>query len=418
MKRDLDDLMTARNLDAILVQGKVLGNPPLIYLLNGVHMTSAIVIKKRDAIPTLLVGPMEREMAAQVGYPMLITSRYEYSALLEQHQGDHLAASVDYYRAIFADLDVSGRLGCYGYLDQGYAYALLSALDGAIPDIEVVGELEDDLIRTARATKDPDEVARIRAVGQKTVSVVKQTLAFLQSHPVASDETLRKANDQTLTVGDVHRQIADLIAQASLEDPEGFIFATGRDTGIPHSRGKLGAPLRLGEPIVFDIFPREVGGGYFFDLTRTFCLGYAPPSVARLHRDVVDCLEMLKAEMRSGAEARRYQQMACALLHERGHPTLEEDPGTQVGYVHSIGHGIGLDIHEAPRFRNDPGNRVVLTPGHLFAVEPGLYYPEKAMGCRVEDVLWIAEDGEVHDLTTLPYDLVVPMGQDGGGAAQ
>jgi hypothetical protein len=94
MKNDLDELMAARGLDAILVSGKVLGNPPMIYMLNGVHVTRGIVIKKRGEAPSLIVGPMDRATAAMTGYSVLLTSRYEYGALLKEHQGDELAASV------------------------------------------------------------------------------------------------------------------------------------------------------------------------------------------------------------------------------------------------------------------------------------------------------------------------------------
>ncbi len=412
MRRDIDQLMADRNLDVILVRGKVLGNPPLFYMLNGVHLTQAVVIKKRGEAPTVVAGPMDRASAAKSGHTVVLTTRYRYGELLQQHEGDPLAASVAYYRKIFEDLGVSGRLGCYGYLDQGYAYAFLTALDAATPDIEIVGEIEADLIRVARATKDADEVARIRDVGRHTVAVVKQTVAFLQSHEVGDGEILRKADGDRLTVGDVHARIARLVAYEGLEDPEGFIFSTGRDAGIPHSRGQLDALIRLGESIVFDIFPREVGGGYFYDLTRTFCLGYAPEPVARLHRDVVDCLIALEADVRAGEMASYYQRMTCDFLGDRGHPTVAEDPATQRGYVHGIAHGVGLDVHEVPRFHDDPSNGTRLLPGHLFAIEPGLYYPDEGMGCRVEDVLWIAEDSTVHNLTDMPYDLVVPMGSD------
>ena len=409
MKRDLDALMAARNLDAILVSGKVLGNPPLIYLLNGAHLTRGILIKKRGEAPSLIVGPMDRASAAVAGYPVLLTTQYGYNALLQQHHGDELAASVAYYRRIFEDLGVSGRLGCYGYLDQGYAYTLLTALNAAALDVEIVGEVDPDLIRVARATKDAGEVRTIREVGVRTVAVVRQTLAFLQSHAVGDDETLREQNGAVLTVGRVHEHIARLVAAEGLEDPEGFIFSTGGDAGIPHSRGTADAPMRLGEPIVFDIFPRQVGGGYFYDLTRTFCLGYAPEPIASLHRDVVDCLTTVKAALRVGEEVRRYQQMTCAFFSARGHPTIADDPAIQSGYVHSVGHGLGLDIHEVPSFQDSPGNTMLIEPGHVFAFEPGLYYPEQGMGCRVEDVVWVAEDGEIHTLTEMPYDLVVPM---------
>ncbi|MGC9520792.1 MAG: M24 family metallopeptidase [Anaerolineae bacterium] len=410
MKGDLDELMAARDLDAILVRGKVLGNPSLIYVLEGVHVTQAVFIKKRGETPTLIVGPMDRATAASAGYLVVLTTRYKYSELLREHHGDQLAASVAYYLRIFDDLGISGRLGCYGYLDQGYAYAFLTALNAATTDVEIVGEVEDNLILTARATKDAQEVARIREVGRRTVAVVQETLAFLQDHKVGADEVLRKDDGALLTVGDVHRHIARLIALQGLEDPEGFIFSTGQDAGIPHSRGTSEAPMRLGEPIVFDIFPRELGGGYFFDLTRTFCLGYAPDSVKQLHADVLACLNMLKAEIKAGPEARYYQRLTCEFLSQRGHPTIGDDPATQRGYVHSVGHGVGLDIHEAPRFQDDPSNGARLMEGHLFATEPGLYYPEEGMGCRLEDVLWISEGGAVEDLTDMPYDLVVPIG--------
>lgn len=409
MKRDIDRLMAERDLDAILVRGKVLGNPPLYYMLNGVHLTSATVIKKRGETPQLIAGPMDRASAAETGYPVILTTRYNYGALLKQHNGDQLAATVAYYQRIFEDLDVRGSVGVYGYLDQGYAYAFLRALDAKSVDVEIIGEVDENLLQVARATKDNDEVARIREVGRRTVAVVCQTIAFLQSQAVGEDEVLRTTAGDALTVGDVHTQINRLIAAQGLEDPEGFIFSTGRDAGIPHSRGRRDAVVRLGEPIVFDIFPREVGGGYFYDLTRTFCLGYAPERVARLHTDVVDCLTALIAALKPGEPARRYQQMTCEMLRERGHPTVADDPATQRGYVHGIGHGVGLDVHEAPRFFDNASNATILAPGHLFAVEPGLYYPDDGMGCRVEDVVWIAEDGTVENLTEMPYDLVVPI---------
>ena len=408
MIRDLDRLMNARELDAILVQGKVIGNPPLIYMLRGVRMTHAMVIKKQGRAPTLIVGPMDRETAAGVGFDVILNTRYRYGELLLRYDGDALAAAVAYYGAIFDDLDVSGRVGCYGYLDQGYAYTLLSALNRSLDDVELVGEFKGDLFHTARATKDAEEVARIRDVGRRTTMIVRETLAFLQSHDV-EDELLRKPDGGTLTVRDAHREITHLIAKHGLEDPEGFIFSTGRSAGIPHSRGELEAPLRFGEPIVFDIFPREVGGGYFFDLTRTFCLGYAPPAVSALHQDVVDCLSALKSAIQVDEETRSYQQLACSFFAERGHPTVADNPAAEEGYVHGIAHGVGLDIHELPGFQDDPSNVMRLSPGHLFAIEPGLYYPDRGLGCRVEDVLWIDEDGSVQNLTDFPYDLVVPM---------
>lgn len=409
MQRDLDALMEVRNLDAFVVSGKVLGNPPLIYMLNGANLTNALIVKKRGAAPQLIVSPIEREEAAAAGVATILNSRYRYSDLLKQHAGDVLAASVAYQIAVFDDLGVNGRVGFYGLHDQGNAYVFLKALDAATPDIEIVGEMSPTLIEAARATKDATEVARIREVGRRTAVVVRQTVDFLQTHSTGDDETLHRSDGSLLTVGDVHAQINRLITMQGLEDPEGFIFAAGRDAGVPHNRGAADAPVRLGETIVFDIFPREVGGGYFFDMTRTFCLGYAPEAAIRLHQDVLDAANHLRAAMQAGHKTRRYQQMACAFFEGRGHPTIGSDVTTLEGYVHGLGHGVGLDIHETPFFADHPANNAKLLPGHVVTLEPGLYYPDQGMGCRIEDTLWVDEEGEIQNLTDFPYDLVVPM---------
>ena len=409
MKNELDQLMEHRNLDAIFVQGKVLGNPPMVYMLNGVPLTRAIFVKKRGEAPVLVVSPMEREEAGRTGYDMVLNTQYRYHELLREYPDDVVKASVVYYQRIFADLDVTGRVGCYGYVDQGYAYQLLTALDAASRDITLVGEVHQNLIREARATKGEEEVARIRDVASRTVDVVEKTVQFLQSCEVGDDEVLRRPDGTILRVGAVHDHINHLIAANRLEDPEGFIFATGRDAGIPHSRGSREKPMQLGESIVFDIFPREVGGGYFFDITRTFSLGYAPEALQALYDDTLACLTKLKENVRVGEEARRYQQMTCAFFEERGYPTVGQDPATVKGYVHGIGHGLGLEIHEAPSFQDAPINDTLLKPGHVFTLEPGLYFPDEGMGCRLEDVLWIDREGEVHTLTQAPYTLVIPM---------
>jgi Xaa-Pro aminopeptidase len=409
MKSDLDQLMRNRDLDAVLVQGKVLGNPPMVYVLDGAPLTRAVFVKKRDEDPVLVVSPMEREEAAQIGYDTVLTTRYRYNELLREYPDDVVKASVVYYQRIFEDLGVTGRVGCYGYVDQGYAYRLLTALNAEMSEITLVGEIHQNLIREARATKGEEEVARIRDVARRTIDVVEKTVQFLQSCEVGNDEALRRPDGTILTVGGVHEQINYLIAANRLEDPEGFIFATGRDAGIPHSRGSREKPMRLGESIVFDIFPREVGGGYFFDITRTFCLGYAPEAVRSLYDDTLACLTTLKESVKAGELARRYQQMACAFFEDRGYPTIGQNPRTVEGYVHGIGHGLGLEIHEAPSFQDAPINEVVLKPGHVFTVEPGLYFPDEGMGCRLEDVLWIDQDGSVHNLTQAPYTLVIPM---------
>jgi len=407
MKRDLDHLMEERGLDAALIAGTVHGNPAMYYMTNGAGLTSGYVVKKRGQEPLLLCWPMEREEAAASGLDTVNLGQYDFMALLRE-LGDRLAATVEWYRRVFADLGVSGRVGFYGLEDRGRAWVLLNALDEQLDDIEVCGEFETTLIDAARATKDAVEADRVREVGRRTCTVVAETIEFLRSHRV-KDDILVQADGTPLTIGHVHEKINRLIAGQRLEDPEGFIFSIGRDAGIPHSKGTPDDLLALGKTIVFDIFPCEAGSGYFFDLTRTFCLGYAPPEVEKAYRDVYECQERLLDAYRGGVETRRYQQMTCEFFESRGHPTIAQDSKIEAGYVHSIGHGLGLAIHEEPMFADVPTNTDVLQPGHIFTCEPGLYYPDQGMGIRIEDVVWIDESGVAHNLTDFPKDLVIEI---------
>ncbi len=407
MKQDLDQLMKERGLDAALVSGAVHGNPAMYYMTNGAGLTKGFVLKKRGQEPVLLCWPMEREVAAESGLDVVNMNRYDFLSLLRE-TGDQLTATVELYRRMFADLEVSGRVGFYGLADQGRSWALLNALDAQLESIEVHGDFDVTLIDAARATKDEAEAERIRRIGRRTCEIIGRTVEFLQSHRV-QDETLVQADGTPLTIGRVHEEIARFIAQERLEDPEGFIFSIGRDAGLPHSKGRPDDLVTLGRTIVFDIFPREAGGGYFADVTRTFCLGYAPPEIEKAYRDVYDCQAKLLAAYRVGEETRRYQQMACEFFEQRGHPTIAGDSKTEVGYVHTPGHGLGLAIHEEPRFQDVPSNTDVLQPGHVFTCEPGLYYPDQGFGMRIEDDVWIDPAGEVHNLTDFPKELVIEM---------
>jgi Xaa-Pro aminopeptidase len=407
MKQDLDRLMEERGLEAAFISGTVHGNPAMVYMTNGAGLTKGMVIKKRGIEPVLLCWPMEREVAAASGLTTVNLAKYDYNALIRE-TGDQLAATVQFYRRIFADLDVSGRVGFYGMRDQGRAWTLLNTLDAELDGIEVCGEFDVTLIEAARTTKDADEAARVRQMGKRTCDIIGQTIAFLQAHDVKNG-ALVQADGAPLTVGHVHAQINRFIAEQGLEDPEGFIFSIGRDAGVPHNKGTLNAVMELGETIVFDIFPREAGGGYFADVTRTFCLGHAPAEVKKIYRDVYDCQAQILGAYEVDAEAKRYQQMTCAFFAERGHPTIADDAQIESGYVHTIGHGLGLDIHEEPRFADLPSNADVLKPGHIFTCEPGLYYPDRGYGVRIEDDVWIDAEGSVHNLTDFPKELVIEL---------
>jgi Xaa-Pro aminopeptidase len=273
------------------------------------------------------------------------------------------------------------------------------------PELEIVGEADSSVIAKAMTTKDEEEIARIRRMGRITVEVVRKVAEFLKSHKT-KDEMLVRSDGQPLTIGEVKRKIDLWALERGVENPHGVIFALGRDGGVPHSAGTDEDVLRLGQSIVFDIYLREPGGGYHYDFTRTWCLGYAPEEVQAIYDDVLAVYQDLTEGLEANTPLAALQKRACELFEAQGHPTIASDRNTTDGYIHGIGHGLGLNIHEKPSYLDPEG---LLSPGAVVTIEPGLYYPEKGMGCRLEDVYYVNPQGEVELLAEYPLDLVLEM---------
>jgi Xaa-Pro aminopeptidase len=408
LKRDVDRLMQERNIDTAIVMGPVKGSATMYYVVNGAALTHAVVVKKRGEEPTLLCAAMEREEAARSGLETVVTSKYNYRQILDDAGGDRLKASVTYYKTILEEFGVSGRTAFYGTAGIGSYWVLLRALASAIPGIEIAGEFTDDIFLTARATKGPEEVDRIREVGRLTCQIVQHTIDFMKSHALEG-RTLVKGPGDPLTIGDCKAEIRAALSKRKLIEEVDTIFAIGRDAGIPHSRGNDDDPMEVGKTIVFDIFPQEQGGGYFFDMTRTFVLGEAPSEIADTYRELEECYDTVADELEASAPASRYQTLTCDFFESRGRETIRTNPQATNGYVHSLGHGIGLEVHEKPTLAEFAGNDDTLKAGSVFTFEPGLYYPDKGYGMRIEDVYYVSESGEIENLTNFPRDLVVEI---------
>jgi len=409
MKIDIDTLMIANDLEAILITGPGQHNPAMVYMTGGGHLTDANLIKKRGEGAVLFHYPMERDEATKTGLKTKNLADYNYTELLNQSNGDPLLAVVKRYQLMLTDLGItSGRIALYGRSDIGSNYAIFSALQNELPGLSFFGEVDNSTLMLARMTKDEPEIERIRKVGAITTQVVGKVADFITSHH-AKDDFLIKKDGMPMSILDIKSRINLWLAELGLENPEGTIFAIGRDAGVPHSSGNPSDPLKLGQTIVFDIYPCEAGGGYFYDFTRTWCLGYAPDDVLALYEDVFTVYKKVTKQLQMGNPFKEYQQLACELFYAQGHPTIKEDPKTQIGYVHSLGHGIGLNIHERPWSGISSDDKDCLVPGSVFTIEPGLYYPDKGMGVRLENSYYVRSDGKIEGLAEYPMDLVLPV---------
>lgn len=411
MKSDLDALMQARNLDAILIFGDAEHNPPMYYFVGGGHVSNALLIKKTGKDPVLFYNDMERDEAAKSGLKTVSFSEFPVSQFEEQANGDWRLATALQYKKILEEYGLSrGRVALYGKVEVSLLFGIITKLAQLMPDVDFDGDgLGNSVVLYASETKDEVEVARIRQMGAVTTIVVKMVQDYLTSCDVRDDEVLLKEDGSPLTIGDVKGKIALWLAERGAVSVEGLIFAIGRDAGVPHSVGDPQDLVTLGKTIVFDIFPAEAGGGYFYDFTRTWSLGYASPEAQALYDQVQEIYNKVIENLDLNASFIEYQRMTCEYFESKGHKTQLSTNAPLDGYVHSLGHGVGLNIHERPwsRLTADPDN--VLKPGVVVTIEPGVYYPEKGMGFRIEDTYWVRPDGNIEILAEYPYDFVLPM---------
>jgi Xaa-Pro aminopeptidase len=400
MRSDIDALMKAAQLDAIVVLGNAENNPPMYYFTGGGHVTHAALFKKQGQAPILYCNAMERAEAAKSGLHVKPLGGWVVEALVKQPKD------------IFDEQGLtSGRVALYGMIDAGDLLALTEAVHRSLPGIMLVGEpQEDSIFMRAMETKDEAEVQRIRRMGKATTEVVGMVARYLIDCEVRDDEVLLKEDGSPLTIGDVKSKIVLWLAERGAVDVEGVIFSIGHDAGVPHSVGTPSDLLRLGQTIVFDIFPAEAGGGYFYDFTRTWSLGYATPETQQLYNEVRGVYDKVVDNLDLNVGFKEYQKLACDEFHRSGHNTPMHTAGVlENGYVHSLGHGLGLNVHERPRSHHTAPDDNILKPGVVVTIEPGLYYPEKGMGVRIEDSYWVRPDGKMEILAEYPYDFVLPM---------
>ncbi len=409
MLERLQILMESANADALWVTGPAQHNPSMVYFTGICHLSVADFFLVKGKEPVILCASMEREEAAKSGFKTLSYSNYDMRPLLQETGGDRAKADALRYLQIFKDIGLeAGKVLVYGKKEVGSMVSLVQGLHALNPSLEFAGDAQDAVILEARSLKTPAEIEHIRRMGEITTRVVGNTQDFLASSKL-DGEILVKPDGTPLKLGEVKAQINLWLAEYGAENPEDTIFALGRDAALPHSIGNPEDLMCLGKTIVFDIFPCQKGGGYFYDFTRTWSLGYASDETQAAYNQVKQVYDTLTGELEFGRNPNYLQQRTCDLFEAMGHATIRQNPRIESGYVHGIGHGVGLDVHEKPRFgfADDPSNN--LQVGSVFTIEPGLYYPEKGYGIRLEDTWYCDSNETFHKFVDYPMELVVPV---------
>jgi Xaa-Pro aminopeptidase len=233
-----------------------------------------------------------------------------------------------------------------------------------------------------RESKTEDELRLMR----RALSITEKGMARAMEVLSACKARRNKRLDwfgQVLTSELLRAEIDSAILRAG-GLPANTIVAGGDQACDPHERGS--GPLYADSLIILDIFPRDAKSGYFGDMTRTVVRGRASEAQRRLWETVRDGQAMALKKMKPGVDGLSLHNEIKQFFTDQGFPTEVRD-GRQVGFFHGTGHGLGLEIHEIPRFQ-----KTVFKPGQVLTVEPGLYYPGLG-GVRIEDVAVVTDTG-------------------------
>jgi Xaa-Pro aminopeptidase len=259
---------------------------------------------------------------------------------------------------------------------------------------------------------EPEFIRRRRSKSASEIEGIRRAQAAADAGMAAAAELLREATvrDGVLTHGGepltserVRGRIREVCAGLGAPADDDIIVAAGPAGATGHENGS--GPIGAGVPLIVDIWPRDERSGCYSDMTRTFVAGGEPAEdVAAWHALCAAALERVYEGIRPGVTGRDLFAAACDVFEEAGEPTQrtkEEGESLRDGFFHSLGHGVGLEVHEEPslgRTGNDP-----LVAGDVVAVEPGCYRSGYG-GVRLEDLVLVTEHG-YERLTDFPYEL-------------
>jgi Xaa-Pro aminopeptidase len=279
---------------------------------------------------------------------------------------------------------------------SGFPLGIADALRAAGVELTVDQRHFDD----RRRRKTGHELAGIRRAQKAAdagIAVGRELLAA--ARPANGHLAL---DGETLTCELLKERIqAEFLRNGALA--EEMIVSHGPQTAVGHDMGS--GPIGADDVVVLDLFPVDLESACYADITRTFVVGDAPDEFAEWHALCREALELGCAEVRAGADGAAIHRLVSEFFAERGFPTQftkAEDEVLRDGFYHGLGHGVGLEVHEAPGL-GLIGHELVA--GDVITIEPGLYRHGFG-GVRVEDLLLVTEDG-YERLTDCPYELEV-----------
>ncbi|MEF8771532.1 M24 family metallopeptidase [Halodesulfurarchaeum sp.] len=391
MKRSvsrLDEYLADRDLDGYLLDAD--GTNSNQHYLSGFDAPDPFLTLYTPEHMAILTSPLEYARAESSSRADSVRrwSAYDYRAKKDEHGRDAARGLVigEFLDEFTAESVATDR-----------RFPLFTA-DSIREQGKTVSADLEDVIEEIRATKTETERGHIQDAQQANEAAMAAAESMISEAEIGPDGSL-SVEEEVLTSERIKATIERTLLDRGYAMDQ-TIVASGPDGAIPHERGS--GPISADEPVIVDIFPQSKETNYHADMTRTFLRGEPDPQIRAFYDRTQEAKQAGMAAIEPGATGAEVHDAVCDVYEEAGYATLRSDESTETGFIHSTGHGVGLDVHEHPRIGSDGGT---LEPGHVITIEPGLYDPSIG-GVRIEDLVIVTDDG-YENLTDYPETLLI-----------
>lgn len=378
----LDEKMDELGLDAYLLYDSSASDTNLYYLTS-FFAGDPFLFVRSAAESTIVVSSMERQRAAQSSRVDRVQTREEYLGYTSTAKGDE--AATELVASVLRTTNAK-RVG----VDRSFSVLLADRLRGKGYEVQSLSGAVESL----REVKNAGELREIEAAQRACETALENALSMLRQSTVVADEL--HFEGVVLTSERLRASLGCSLIRLGCTASD-TIVSSGAESAIPHLPGS--GPVRPDTAIVFDIFPQSVQSRYNADMSRTVVRGEPPRELVEMYDAVLGAQDVAFGVLKPGVTGAEVHATVVDFFEQRGFKT---DIKKGYGFIHSTGHGVGLEVHELPYIGKTGGT---LQPGNVITIEPGLYYPGVG-GVRLEDVAVITERGYTN-LTHFEKKLVI-----------
>jgi Xaa-Pro aminopeptidase len=383
LREDLDGILAKKGAEALLLYSDSYRDANMYYLTKFLAPDPFIFLKRVDADPTILVNQMEYPRAQKQSTIKDVKSYLDYNYLkaVKTAKDPQLGAMKFIAKIAEKELGVGTKI-C---VPPNFPVIAADVLRNEGLNINPMF----GVVEKARETKDINEVEEIKAVQAVIEEVTSEAIELIANSDVGSNGTLH-FNGETLTVGKIKSFFGRKLLENGCLPEEDIIVACGTKSSDPHYSGEAEDKLKADQPIIVDIYPRSIQKRYWTDMTRTIVKGRASPKLKKMFNAVSEAKNASLDAIQAGALGSQVYDVCCDILEKAGYETTRGGKKVTKGMPHSLGHGVGLQIHESPRI-----NELSTSPlreHNVVTVEPGLYDPYVG-GVRLEDIIEVTKSG-------------------------